>query len=682
MAEERPIKTSNSSDEFLWGYYGGISSNEYLYGPCGKIYCMMTSYEMCRNYGVDWAWIQLWRPLDDAAQASINELKSQVRIFGEVSWFKGFEDVEWCKDKKYPEHLLYDPKYGKLGPDWIDLAEDSQALEIAKKRIDYQLDPVIAACGQDALHGVVLAEEQPTMRMAVDPKRDLLWLANNKAMASQKIIFVANALYDHVKRKYPKLKVSQGFYPGILIDEKKELRYDAVVMDCYPEKGNVENEVNQWLKCYPPGPDIYVLLLGEGESKKNLPREGQKQFFNEVFNAFYKAGYRNLGWFAQENRSPLFDFRMEFGESRSPGTFLPVPTHLAKMLEIEKQKRAQQDRVFLDLFAYLPPDIVKKSLEGRTILAQAEIAFKAGREEEALNLLKESQRRYHEAIEQAMNLVEPLMMKLQFSGTLDKIAEMFALELPPTPALDKAAVPLRRAGAVFNTLPFFFTNVYGVLNQIRERRDILAAKIEKQLADTLGNKELPDDYKKQTQEKTMAFINTLYSQISREELMKSAEEVSLLGFNPLLSLAIYSPYAARANCPVAISVSDDMQKWDTVMKEKLVFTEPGQDVMTFRIPLRTSIPRYVRIDFAVNGWCGDIGVRKTALSYRGKDVPVSVKATEGNFEVTPANHEVILDIGNGKTKSIKMAEETTVIRCWKSLPNGHFPNMIIETKGR
>ena len=126
---------SNRNDKFMFGYYGGIRKGESLQPGSGLD--AVTCYQMVRNYGVDWLWMQN-QSMDKEGKLrdSVLELKKQVRIILRVTWWRNpaYADKYFPKGRFKPGQDGWD----YINPDWIDLADDPEALKTALRIMDQQ----------------------------------------------------------------------------------------------------------------------------------------------------------------------------------------------------------------------------------------------------------------------------------------------------------------------------------------------------------------------------------------------------------------------------------------------------------------------------------------------------------------------------------------------------------------
>jgi len=202
--------------------------------------------------------------------------------------------------------VYYDGDERLSGKDWLHLADDEELLELSLKSIDNQIDLLLQTLGKNSIYAVSIGEEEPDAGMGFG--RGPAFFNQDIGTNTKKIIKVNNLIYKHLKTRYPKIKVAISYYPYFLPDwAYKELKYDCIVMDSYPsDLKDLERHLEKWQNIYPLSKEVYLILKGDGEvlfpkgfeilGYSLMPRQKEIAFLRKVFNSFYDAGYRNIGF--------------------------------------------------------------------------------------------------------------------------------------------------------------------------------------------------------------------------------------------------------------------------------------------------------------------------------------------------------------------------------------------------
>lgn len=665
-----PAPPSNRHDTFLFGHYGGIAKGEWLQNiPIEQLTC----YEIDRNYGVDWAWVQGPRAMpDEPFREAIVELKDQVRIFFRLTWWR---------DKRF------DPKYfqdGAKGPDWIDLADDPAALETVLQIIGESISSLLDECGEDALYGVTLSEEQPTSIMYNSPKRDMHWFKAHRKEACEKIIFVVNEMYRYIKERHPQIRVAHSFYPGVVLDPDKKMLYDDIVMTCFPSEGyspeRLQRKLNDWREAFPPAPNVYVLLrcdLGVAD-----PRAEVIDRTETIFQAFLEAGYRNIGWFGLAKQSTAHDYILELAESLSPGTSLGDAANLDRYLAIETEKRAAQDEVFRRLFPYIPADIQPIARQGRTTLAEARAAYDAGEAETARRLLAEARSHYHRAVNAALNHADAYKRKLALSLAMDELIKLLVLPVDPVPELRNLTTryndfyPL----TTFATLPEALAGVFPRLEKVNEKRRVVIGALEEKRAGVNARGELGRDLDARTAAAVDALLledAACIKAVARE----LADLYAVADPRAVLEIVWFSPYDQILNLRPRVRVSADGEVWQDVPVSGRAFTKEDAAEDTLRVPV-DAVPAFVWVEPGPGGWHADIGIRGVSIvEPAGWSRLTEMVGSGGDVALVRRGETAALDVGHGTMKDFTMTEDTIIVRCRQRHQDGDYEHVIMEVAG-
>jgi hypothetical protein len=303
---QREETVSNKSDQFFAGWYG-IPGRKLE--PFWK-----NSAEFLLNHGIDWIWIQdqvfsghganyksprfLLDGSNDVAE-SIKLLKKRARIFLEIMW----------GDKLSLDYVPIQDVQKLVGKSWNDFADSPELLGILKEMISWKIDKFTEICGKDSLYSVGWMEEEPLVSNRL----------TGKQQESQKIIYVANNLYEYIKSKYPSLRVALSFYPYAAMPVYKNAKYDDIIMDTYPGMGSDLKKPNPWVDASERigKENVYILLWGVFTTREEIAWNKQ------VFQSVRDSGFKNIGWFQTAPDRSMDDYVAGIIDSESPGSYLP-----------------------------------------------------------------------------------------------------------------------------------------------------------------------------------------------------------------------------------------------------------------------------------------------------------------------------------------------------------------------
>lgn len=597
---------SNRDDEFLAGSYGGVN----------RIGLEGDTHSLYMSHGFDWIWLQhkLQIPQILAGQGAdkmLAEVSKRCRVLLRVLWWGNHKTLgDWQHELN--TYGIKPTTYGGedlTGKDWIDLADDPELLAKAIRTIDWEIDTIEQRCGKGTLYAVTLSEEEPDVGMYFG--RGMSWFAQHEAEAWPKIEKVHNALYDHVKQKYPHLKVGITFYPGAVKRGKVKMKYDLVCIDPYPEKGQLDQSLAECKEVYGVSDDVYILLWGCGSVRWRCclkPYQEDTDWAETVFKAFRGAGYRNIGWFGLNYKANSFDRIINWIDGQSPGTY--APGGLADAL---RQAQVRRTGTFATLRA-LPAEVVTKTqtaakdyeaVTAKTTLPQRERLRRAAEARDKLVTL-------------ALNTAEETAKVLRAAGAADALetSKQFLVAYGLSEAAGAGLTREERDGilyhcSAFERLPEFYRLAQPVTARLQEQTGVL-------LQQTTANlKRLGETHPGADLARALRLAEDLAAAWKQFDFRKGLQVVEQLteaaseaGVSEGVTLTAYlvNPYSYEVNARPAVRISDDGEKWTEVYRG-----EPfhGEFRPVLRIPLKAA-PKFVMVD---NGeWTGDFGVDAMELA--------------------------------------------------------------------
>jgi len=315
LAAEPP----NAKDDFLAGWYGPLTN-----GSDGGKWFWEDNLDYLLTHGYDWVWVQgqstlKWaKSAPPADLAKLRRLSGRARLLWEVFW--------------------WDAALTRHDHDWLTISRDDAQLQTVIDYIDREVDAALALT-RGNLYAVTLSEEEPwrcPLNRGVDRQE-----------FDDACVTVFNRIYRHLKAKHPELRVFHSFYP--LPSIVGRLEYDGVAMDCYPQfplPSAIESAVTDWKALYAGHEDeVYLLLWGICRGNQ----EARQDYYDQTFQAFRDAGFRNLGWFDTTKWTNPYQIRLERQvDLFSPETFAPRTAAEAvaderRRLAVVKQAIGQED---------------------------------------------------------------------------------------------------------------------------------------------------------------------------------------------------------------------------------------------------------------------------------------------------------------------------------------------------
>jgi hypothetical protein len=609
---------SNRDDAFLAGSYGGINR----IGMEGDTYALYTSH------GFDWIWLQhkLVIPQMLAGQGNerlLVQVSKRTRILLRVLWWGNHRTLgDW--QHELASFGIQPTTYGGedlTGKDWIDLADDPALLEKAKRTVDWEIDTLEQRCGKGTLWAVTLSEEEPDVGMYFG--RGMSWFSQHEAEAWPKIAQAHNALYDHVKKKYPYLQVGITFYPGSLKRTQEKLKYDLACIDPYPEKGQLEPILADCKEVYGVGDDVYILLWGCGSIRGGCCLKSYQEdtdWAETVFKAFRGAGYRNIGWFGLPYHANSFDRIMSWIDGQSPGTF--EADGLAKEWRQATVRREETERILKALPAEVAAQAEPVSRKYAATLQGSRSDLRARLQQAAE--LRDS------LVTETLNLAETTAQKLRATEALEAsktFLEAYGLSEPSQPPVTREQrEKILYHCSAFDRLPDFFRLARPVLDQLHAATEALLKEVDTRL-------------KRLSQQHPAADLGTaraLFQELSgawkrldlesgRQMAQRLTDTLADAGVSSGVTLAVslVNPYTFEVNAKPAIRISDDGQTWQEIYR-----AEPFHG--DFRPVLSLPLPHPPRYAMVSNGdWTGDFGVDAVEITSGSRRKAMQVSRTAG-----------------------------------------------------
>ncbi|MDD3925712.1 MAG: LamG domain-containing protein [bacterium] len=327
-ATEIAALASEHMDKVNPGFYGRLG--DFTFAGSYPAYFNTDYFE---RHNIKWFWLgHQWvvpyllasSQYNNNVPGAVNQFKQTSKIWYELFWWG--DHTQWngkygFANNSLPSGVVADlanqghPYPGGdnlLGNSWHELAAndgDNALMDSAKKTIRWQLDTIFQTCGTDALYGVVLSEEEPHVCFSLnnDPANGYEIPASSRAefstvnaTAQQELFTVMNILYDYVKDYCQttygvSIKVAPGIYPQwvIPVQETVTLKYDAAVMDLYPNFGAEADKIREWLDAWGQNTEQYILIDGYGD----LDRYQEIDRFDKLIDGLTEYNLRNIGFF-------------------------------------------------------------------------------------------------------------------------------------------------------------------------------------------------------------------------------------------------------------------------------------------------------------------------------------------------------------------------------------------------
>lgn len=444
------------------GHYGWLGD----FHDSGGSYPTYYDRAYFRRHNINWFWLgdQWVVPylLTDSnkVREAINEFKHSSRIWYEAFWWG--DHSRWSNPGERPAFgagSIPKPVLDKLkakgiqpggdnlvGKTWLDIADDPALMASVKKTIAWQLDTIFEHCGKDALYGVVLSEEEPEVCLSFGgcgaEARERF--EKNKSELRKKMTAAFNEIYDFVKGRYPWLKIAPGVYWQWV---QPDLKRDAVVMDLYPNVGDEETTIENWIKAWGSNTEGYILLWGYGA----LDRRVECDRFDKVTSGFMKRGFKNLGFF--HPKLTLEDRAYRFFNLHGAGTYASynLTEHASSVRYLIKETEAIASRLEPLIGDRMPkrPDYpdssdAYKSRRGLIGIADAWYEFRERLLDGAYASIQK--------LKACLNL-SSIVNILQAEGFL---SESYSSKTALTPA---ALVKLEKPSKEYPTLPEFYTEL-------------------------------------------------------------------------------------------------------------------------------------------------------------------------------------------------------------------------------
>ena len=643
----------NSNDSFLAGAYGGINR----IGMEGDTYSLYT------NHGFDWIWLQHKLAVPQilaghGTETLIRDVGKRSRILLRVLWW-GDHNTFSAWQHELNSFGIKPAQYGGenlTGKDWIDLADDPELLEKAKRTIDWQIDVIESRCDKGTLYAVTLSEEEPDVGMSFG--RGMAWFAQHEMEVWPQIEKVHNALYDHVKGRYPHLKIATTFYPGALKRAKvrPKLKHDIVCIDPYPAKGQLDETLADCREIYGVSNDVYILLWGCGSLRgvdgfclKSYRED--TEWAETVFRAFREAGYRNIGWFGLNYKTNSFDRITHWIDADSPGTY--ASNGLAQTVDSANR----QWKEALKAISLLPPE-VQRNIQIPNALPVVQPKAKPNATIRK-NLHYTAERRYA-LIATSLDAAEEtarVLRSLSDLATSQQFLSAYGLVKAVAPVASEKEVQQALANcSAFYRLPEFFRLSQELLGRTRAHTAALLKETGESVSD--GKRKRPEASITQAQG-ALTELRAAWEQLNftagAEKAKLLAHAVASAGLSEGVTLRIHlvNPYSYEVNAAPVIRVSDDGNHWTEAYRG-----EPFHGQARSVIDLPVSIPpAFVMVD---NGnWTGAFGVDAVEI-LRGNDL-TCMKVFESRGDVCDLRLAEARNDGFGRIKHVGAGYEKDYI---------------------